>query len=82
MRSPCVNYYDSNRACRCNRILNLTLSMSRIKGTLVVGLDTFAPMGFRDKDDKLVGFDIDLARAVTKKMGVKELSSSLSDLVC
>lgn len=42
------------------------------KGTLVVGLDdTFAPMGFRDKADKLVGFDIDLARAVTKKMGIK-----------
>ena len=42
------------------------------KGTLVVGLDdTFAPMGFRDKADKLVGFDIDLARAVTKKMRIK-----------
>lgn len=42
------------------------------KGTLVVGLDdTFAPMGFRDKDDNLVGFDIDLAKAVAKKMGLK-----------
>ena len=35
------------------------------KGTLTVGLDdTFAPMGFRDKDDNLVGVDIDLAKAV------------------
>lgn len=42
------------------------------KSTLVVGLDdTFAPMGFRDKDDNLVGFDIDLAKAVAKKMGLK-----------
>ena len=42
------------------------------KGALVVGLDdTFAPMGFRDKDDNLVGFDIDLAKAVAKKMGLK-----------
>lgn len=42
------------------------------KGTLVVGLDdTFAPMGFRDKDDNLVGFDIDLAKAVAKNMGLK-----------
>ena len=42
------------------------------KGTLVIGLDdTFAPMGFRDKDNKLVGFDIDLARAVGKELGVK-----------
>lgn len=42
------------------------------KGELIVGLDdTFAPMGFRDKDNKLVGFDIDLAKAVAKEMGVK-----------
>lgn len=42
------------------------------KSTLVVGLDdTFAPMGFRDKDDNLVGFDIDLAKAVAKRMGLK-----------
>lgn len=40
--------------------------------TLVVGLDdTFAPMGFRDADGNLVGFDIDLATAVAEEMGVK-----------
>ncbi|MEG1718696.1 MAG: amino acid ABC transporter substrate-binding protein [Clostridia bacterium] len=42
------------------------------KGKLVVGLDdTFAPMGFRDTDGKLVGFDIDLATEVAKDMGVE-----------
>jgi polar amino acid transport system substrate-binding protein len=42
------------------------------KGTLVVGLDdTFAPMGFRDENDELVGFDIDLARAVGEELGVE-----------
>lgn len=42
------------------------------KGTLVVGLDdTFAPMGFRDNDGKLVGFDIDLATAVAEELGLK-----------
>ena len=42
------------------------------KGTLIVGLDdTFAPMGFRDENDKLVGFDIDLAREVGKELGVE-----------
>ena len=41
-------------------------------GKIVVGLDdTFAPMGFRDKDDKLVGFDIDLANAVGEELGVE-----------
>lgn len=42
------------------------------KGELIVGLDdTFAPMGFRDKEDNLVGLDIELAEAVGEKLGVK-----------
>ncbi|HQC81595.1 MAG TPA: amino acid ABC transporter substrate-binding protein [Accumulibacter sp.] len=37
---------------------------------IVVGLDdNFPPMGFRDKDNKLVGFDIDLAREAAKRLG-------------
>lgn len=48
------------------------LNYIKDKGTLIIGLDdTFAPMGFRDKKDKLVGFDIDLADAVAKELGVK-----------
>ena len=39
--------------------------------TLVVGLDDeYAPMGFRDKNGELIGFDIDLAKEVGKRMGV------------
>lgn len=35
----------------------------------VIGLDdTFAPMGFRDDDGELVGFDIDLAEAVAEDL--------------
>lgn len=42
------------------------------KGKLIVGLDdTFAPMGFRDENDNLVGFDIDLANAVGEKLGIE-----------
>lgn len=42
------------------------------EGVFTVGLDdTFAPMGFRDDKGKLVGFDIDLATAVAKEMGLK-----------
>lgn len=41
------------------------------KGELIVGLDdTFAPMGFRDDDGNLVGFDIDLATAAGEVLGV------------
>lgn len=40
------------------------------KDTLVVGLDdTFAPMGFRDESGEIVGFDIDLAKAMGEKLG-------------
>lgn len=40
-------------------------------GKLIVGLDaTFAPMGFRDESGEIVGFDIDLANAVAKELGV------------
>lgn len=38
---------------------------------LVMGLDdTFAPMGFRDENGEIVGFDIDLANEVAKRLGV------------
>lgn len=40
------------------------------KEKLIMGLDdTFAPMGFRDENDNLVGFDIDLANAVSDTLG-------------
>ncbi len=39
---------------------------------IIVGLDdTFAPMGFRTEAGELVGFDIDLAKAVAAEMGVE-----------
>jgi len=42
------------------------------KGYFVVGLDaTFAPMGFTDEAGEIVGFDIDLAKAVAEKIGVE-----------
>lgn len=40
------------------------------KDTLVVGLDdTFAPMGFRDENGEITGFDVDLAKAMGEKLG-------------
>lgn len=38
---------------------------------VVIGLDdTFVPMGFREKNGQIEGYDIDLARAVFKRYGV------------
>ena len=37
---------------------------------LIVGIDdAFAPMGFRDENNEIVGFDIDLAKATGEEMG-------------
>ncbi len=41
------------------------------RGKLILGLDdSFPPMGF-SKDGEIVGFDVDLAKAVCEKLGVK-----------
>ncbi|PTY39759.1 amino acid ABC transporter substrate-binding protein [Brachyspira hampsonii] len=64
-------------------------SLQKVKdaGKLVLGLDdTFAPMGFRDENGEVVGFDIDLAREVASRLGVEleikpiEWSSSILSL--
>ncbi|TOY84311.1 amino acid ABC transporter substrate-binding protein [Levilactobacillus brevis] len=49
-----------------------TWSKVKQQKKVVVGLDdSFVPMGFRQKSGKLVGYDIDLARAVFKLYGIK-----------
>ena len=45
---------------------------ARYSGKINVGIDdAFAPMSFRDENGELVGFDIDLAKEVAKRMGAK-----------
>jgi len=40
------------------------------KETLIIGFDdTFVPMGFKDNNGEIVGFDIDLAKEVSKRIG-------------
>lgn len=42
------------------------------RGHVVIGIDdSFVPMGFRQKDGQLVGYDVDLARAVFAQYGLK-----------
>ena len=56
-------------------------SLQKVKdaGKLVMGMDeAFPPMGFRDDNWEIVGFDVDVARAVCEKLGV-ELSPSPID---
>lgn len=65
------------------------------KEEIIIGIDDkFAPMGFRDEQNEIVGFDIDYAKAAAEHMGVKpvfqpidwstkesELSSGRIDLI-
>lgn len=67
----------------------------KAKDTLVIGIDDkFAPLGFRDEKNEIVGFDIDYAKAASEKLGRKvkfqpidwkakesELSSGRIDLI-
>lgn len=49
-------------------------SLERIlnKKTFILGLDdSFPPMGFRNEDNEIVGFDIDVAKEVCKRLGVE-----------
>lgn len=56
----------------CGKKESTDLDAVKSKGTLIVGLDdTFAPMGFRDANGEIIGFDIDLAREVARRMGVE-----------
>jgi len=42
------------------------------KKKIVVGLDdNFPPMGFRDDKNNIIGFDVDMAKEATKRMGVE-----------
>lgn len=49
-----------------------SLETIKANGKIIVGLDdSYPPMGFRDDKNEVVGFDIDLAKEVAKRMGVE-----------
>lgn len=59
-------------AVLCAMIIVALVGCSQSKDTnsLVIGIDDkFAPMGFRDDNNELTGFDIDYAKAAGTKMG-------------
>lgn len=58
-------------ACRKTNQESDTYSLAVDGQEIIVGLDdTFVPMGFRQKDGTLSGFDIDLAKAVFDRLGL------------
>ncbi len=48
------------------------VSENKLPAKIVVGLDdNFPPMGFRDENQKLIGFDIDMAREAATRLGTE-----------
>ena len=55
-----------------------SLQKIKDKGKLIVGLDvSLPPMGFRDDDGNITGFDVDLAREVCSRMGVELVTEGI-----
>ena len=49
-----------------------SLEALKSRGEFILGLDdSFPPLGFRDSSNEIVGFDIDLAKEVSSRLGVK-----------
>ncbi|MDR2897386.1 MAG: amino acid ABC transporter substrate-binding protein [Spirochaetaceae bacterium] len=60
-------------SCKGKNASGEDLSLQKVldKGVFVMGLDdSFPPMGFRDENNEIVGYDIDLASEVTRRLGV------------
>ncbi len=59
-------------ACQKDTGEDNSLQYIKDNGKFVMGLDdTFAPMGFTDDNGDIIGFDVDLAKAVCEKLGVE-----------
>lgn len=56
-----------------------SISYIQDKGTFILGLDdSFPPMGFRDENNEIVGFDIDVAKVVAEKLGVEFVAQPIA----
>ncbi len=58
----------------CKRTQKVDNSLEELKsrGVFVLGLDdAFQPLGFRDDDGNIIGYDIDLAKEVAARLGVE-----------
>lgn len=86
---------QNNNAATDGENNNASTDHTETNSEVVIGIDDkFAPLGFRDEKNEIVGFDIDLARAAAEKMGMTpkfqpidwktketELSSGRIDLI-
>ncbi len=59
-------------SCKKTAKVDNSLEELKTRGVFVLGLDdSFPPLGYRDEDSNIVGYDIDLAKEVAKRLGVE-----------
>ena len=70
--SGCIEKNDTTSSKEdSNKEKDLSLSKVMDAWEFVLGLDaSFPPMGFKDSNDKIVGFDIDVAQEVCDRMNI------------
>jgi polar amino acid transport system substrate-binding protein len=58
-------------SCGKGKKADNSLEEIKSRGILIMGLDdSFPPLGFRDENNKIVGYDVDLATEVANRLGV------------
>ena len=59
-------------SCGGDKQESKNVSSMKYSKVIVIGLDDeFAPMGFRNEQNEIVGFDVDLAKEAAKRLGVE-----------
>ena len=67
----CVLSFSILSGCRKAMKVDNSLEELKGRGVFVLGLDdSFPPMGYRDDDGNIIGYDIDLAKVVAERLGV------------
>lgn len=65
--------------CAKQKKSNDAVSALKGRGQFVLGLDaSFAPLGFVNDDNEIVGYDIDLGKEVAKRLGVKFVAQPIN----
>ncbi|MDO4682762.1 MAG: amino acid ABC transporter substrate-binding protein [Lautropia sp.] len=61
-----------NKSPEAPKATDAAAPANALPARIVIGLDdNFPPMGFRDEQNQLVGFDIDLAKEAAKRLGIE-----------
>ena len=59
------------------------LARIQAKGEITVALEgTWSPWGYHDQSGELVGYDVEVARAIAEKLGVKAAFVEASSTAC